>query len=183
LRVAAINALSGMDPKPKECIAALSQTLKDNDVSVRLAAAGVLATLEGSDSAPAVAVMREAVTSTDANIRRDAASALGECGAKAKSALSVLKKAAGDENATVRNAAALAIARIKTAQANHAAVRILLKGLKEKDAPARQDAARLLGQIGPEARSAIPALSHAVQDESEEVRKAASDALTKIQNK
>ena len=39
---------------------------------------------------------------------------------------------------------------------------------------------RALGKLGPEAKSAIPALSELLNDTNEDIRKAASKALEKI---
>jgi HEAT repeat protein len=44
----------------------------------------------------------------------------------------------------------------------------------------RLEAAKALGNIGPAAESAIPALTKALQDAGEDVRKAAAEALEKI---
>jgi len=45
----------------------------------------------------------------------------------------------------------------------------------------RAKAAVLLGQLGPEAKEAIPALTQALQDQDATVREAAAEALKKIQ--
>lgn len=49
-----------------------------------------------------------------------------------------------------------------------------------KDEKFRCAAARALGKLGPEAKSAIPALSELLNDTNEDIRKAASKALEKI---
>jgi HEAT repeat protein len=67
------------------------------------------------------------------------------------------------------------------------AVPALAESLKEKG-PVCWAAARALGQIGPEAKAAIPALTRALQDTrilqdtNEEVRKTAAEALESIKN-
>jgi HEAT repeat protein len=50
-----------------------------------------------------------------------------------------------------------------------------------KDENFRCAAARALGKLGPDAKSAIPALSELLNDKDEDIRKAASHALKKIQ--
>ena len=52
--------------------------------------------------------------------------------------------------------------------------------LKDRDPRARQDAARLLGALGADARDAIVALGEARQDDVEAVRTAAAEALLRI---
>jgi HEAT repeat protein len=46
----------------------------------------------------------------------------------------------------------------------------------------RRDAARALGSIGPDATSAIPALTRALQDKDMRVRSAAAKALKEIES-
>jgi HEAT repeat protein len=58
----------------------------------------------------------------------------------------------------------------------------LIKALgDEEESYVREVAARLLGEIGPDAESAVPALEKATKDESDEVREAATEALKRIQ--
>jgi HEAT repeat protein len=59
----------------------------------------------------------------------------------------------------------------------------LQESLQAADPWARLQAARFLGTFGPYARSAVPALTAAVEDKEEEVRKAAAEALKGIQRK
>ena len=56
----------------------------------------------------------------------------------------------------------------------------LIKVFKESDEDVRRAAASSLGDVGPDARAAVPDLSVALKDEHCEVRKAAVDALRKI---
>ena len=60
-------------------------------------------------------------------------------------------------------------------------VAMLTTLLKDKNGSIRCGAADRLGRIGPDAKSAIPALSELLNDENEDIRKAASEALEKIQ--
>ena len=50
----------------------------------------------------------------------------------------------------------------------------------DADARVRLVAAQVLGNFGPAARAAVPALSQALHDRSPEVQKAAGDALLNI---
>ncbi|HEV3028500.1 MAG TPA: HEAT repeat domain-containing protein, partial [Planctomycetota bacterium] len=81
------------------------------------------------------------------------------------------------------SAVAWAIARITGGQATQTAIEVMIAALKDKEPRARQDAARLLGEVGTDARSAAPALQAALDDENEDVRKAAQEALGKVQGK
>jgi len=55
--------------------------------------------------------------------------------------------------------------------------------LKDNDEDVREAAAFALGEIGPDAKAAVPVLSKALRDGDEGVREAAADALEKIQPK
>jgi len=57
----------------------------------------------------------------------------------------------------------------------------LIEALRSKEVELRGAAVLALGEIGPGARSAIPALTLSLKDESADVRKAAAQALGKIQ--
>jgi HEAT repeat protein len=62
-------------------------------------------------------------------------------------------------------------------------VTALQESLKAADPWARRQAARFLGSFGPNAKGAAPALTAALEDKDEGVRKAAADALKRIQSK
>jgi HEAT repeat protein len=184
LRNAAAGALGAIDPKPKESVPALTKALKDEDPGVRLASAWALIAVEGSLSDPVKDAMEELLKHKEATTRRDAAMVFVESGAGGKSALPGLQeRSKKDDDAGVRSASALAVARITGAQANQRAVAVMLKALKDKDPRVRQDGARCLGQLGADAKSAVPALSIALEDGDEDVRKVAAEALEKIQSK
>ena len=61
-------------------------------------------------------------------------------------------------------------------------VNSLIEKLKDPDEEVRQNAAKALGEIGPEAKAAIPALREALKDDYKAVRKAAEDALKEIES-
>ncbi len=184
LRSAAANALAGIDPKLKEALPPLTRALKDKDIGVRLATARAILAIQGPDARALVPVMVKALAHDDGNARRDAAQLLGDLGLTAKTAMPALRQALQDKDPSVRSAAAYAIARISTAQANHSAAATMLEAFKDKDARVRLDAVRFLGMIGPDASAATAVLTQAKEkDEDEGVRKAAAEALTKIQAK
>lgn len=181
VRAAAATALTGIEPRVKAAVGPLTAALKDDDSGVRLAAATALRVIQGPEASPAIPVLVALLSDKDAGVRRDAVAALADFGAAAKDALPPLKGAVEDADAGVRNAAARAVARITAAEANCRAVGVHVAALKDKDPRTRQEAARFLGAVGPDARDAVAALSAARQDEDEDVRKAATEALVKIQ--
>ena len=63
------------------------------------------------------------------------------------------------------------------------AVSHLSAALQNDDAELRRYAAELLGEIGPSAREALPALIKALKDRNREVRNCAAQAISKIMPK
>ena len=83
----------------------------------------------------------------------------------------------GPDNPTIHGAAALALAQIGAP-----AVPTLVGALDSDEISVRQSAIEALGEIGPEARDAVPALTQIVTtDESTAVKYAARKALASIQ--
>jgi HEAT repeat protein len=183
IRIAAADALGGIDPKAKESVPGLTTTLADDDAGVRLAAARALFSIQGSEAGSAIPVLAQALKDENPETRRDAASALGDFGGAGKTALPALTPVLKDADGGVRSAAAWAIARITGGQASQSAIEVMISVLKDKEPRARQDAARFLGDVGTDARSAAAALTAALDDENEDVRKAARESLGKVQGK
>ena len=113
-----------------------------------------------------------------ANIRIEAASALGDIGPAAASAVPALSNALEDEEWIVRSAAAMSLGGIGPPAKS--AVSALTNALEDEDEDVREEAASALGKIGPAAAAAVPALTNALRDEDEEVREEAASALGKI---
>ncbi|NEQ20796.1 MAG: HEAT repeat domain-containing protein, partial [Microcoleus sp. SIO2G3] len=111
-------------------------------------------------------------------VRWRAASALGEIGAEASSAVPALTMALQDEDEYIRRIAAYALGKIGLEAAS--AVPDLIAALQDTDRNLRLVAAYALGKIGPEASSAVPNLITALQDTNAEVRLNAATALGRI---
>ena len=93
-----------------------------------------------------------------------------------------LLEALKDEDEDVRRLAVFALGRISPAPKD--AVPALIEALKDEDEDVRAGAAYALGKIGPAAKDSVPALKALSENEIDpEVRKAAADALKKIQGK
>jgi HEAT repeat protein len=88
-------------------------------------------------------------------------------------------KALADREAAVRISVASALASVDAVQAK-TAVPVLLEILKDRDAENRRGAVFVLGQIGPDAREALPALKQSLKDPSSEVRQAVENSLKAI---
>jgi HEAT repeat protein len=145
----------------------LVAALDDRDPEVRSAAAWALGTLGppgrsgalGAAAEPAVPGLAGALRDEQEAVRTAAAGALGALGPLARSVAPVLFAALDDPRANVRAAAAQALARLElTAES----VSSLAKALGNRDGYVRAFAAWSLGNLGPDAREAVPALVEAL---------------------
>jgi HEAT repeat protein len=188
-------------------IAALIAALKDEDVLVRLGCASVLGNLgtSGVEAMPAlievlgdvesrvakmagealvkmrphsVGPLAKALGSDQANVRLQAAQALEAIGPEAKHAVPALAKLLNTdgEESTVRIKVAQALVRI-----GEPSVPSLVEALKHAKEEVRLLAATALGEIGADAKPALPALRKAADDPVEDVRRAAADAIRLIE--
>ena len=66
------------------------------------------------------------------------------------------------------------------AETNQKTVSALIQALKDDDRDVRMEAAESLGEIGPEAKAAVPALIQALKDDNFNVRRGAAMALLTI---
>jgi len=125
-----------------------------------------------------VRVLCEALEDDLVEVRRDAASALGNLGSDAGAAVPELAEALRDEDWRVRENAAWALGNMS--RAAEAAVRALGETLRDPKEQVRKEAAKSLDRIGPGAAGALPDLLHALEDASDSVRMEAARALWTI---
>lgn len=136
----------------------LVAALNDRDPEIRAASAWALGAL-GDAPAPTVPALAGALRDEQEAVRTAAAEALGSLGARSRSAASALFAALDDPRANVRAAAARALARLElTAES----IPSLAKALGSPDAYVRAFGAWSLGNLGPAAREAVPALVEAL---------------------
>jgi len=135
----------------------------------------------------AVPFLLEKINMSDPKMRSQAVRALGELGTEAKDALPSLMKALGDKS--LRDITGVALKNIvaaitsKNVEVGEAGLAAFIECLKDpNDDWTRELAAKTLGDIGPGAKVAIPALAEAQKnDRSRQVRNAAEKAVKKIQ--
>jgi HEAT repeat protein len=185
VRIEAIRALAQIQPPAPETLATLSKAMRDTDPAVQRAAAAALGDV-GAVSALAealkdpnkhvrrnavrplrrvvirdrsatatravVTALADALKDPDGGVRRAAASSLGAIGPEAVDAIPALAATTMDPDTSVRNATIEALGRI----GSPAAVPVLVQALK--DPRTGSLAVRALGNMGPAARGAIPAL-------------------------
>jgi HEAT repeat protein len=135
-------------------VGALIKQLKDGDNDARRAAAKALAEA-GGDARAAVPALVRALKDKDLFVRRFAAQALGEVGADPKEALVPLRNALNDPRKEVQEAAATALGKLGAP-----AVGALAAVVKDpnKETEVRRRAVEALGEMGPDARPAVPVL-------------------------
>jgi HEAT repeat protein len=162
--------------KAPEAIAALSEVLREGTAEERGAAIAALTRIgpEAKAALPAaVALLKE----KDFRLRFAVLMFLSRLGEHAKPARRPLTKALEDEKAEVRLAAALALWRIDKDQKR---ISPLVRALEEPDVEVRRAAAEWLGEIGPEAREAVPSLTKLLKDRDVRVRLRSAAALWNI---
>jgi hypothetical protein len=170
--VNAAVALWKIDRHP-QAVPALVEMLRHGNSSQAYAAAAALGQMEKAADAVAPALI-EALHAPVADVRRAAARSLGQLG---KAAFPAFKNANAlhDPDADARRMVIEAVSWM-----GPDAVAVLIAALKDTSPAVRRAAARALGNLGAEARSAILALETAASDPQEDVRAAAGKALQRI---
>ena len=185
-------ALSLASPARGEDVTMLIANLKSSDSDVRRQAAKTLTEMK-SDAKPAEAALIAALKNDkDKFVRRFSAQALGEIGAEPKNAVPALKAVLKDDHKELVEAAITSLGKL-----GPTAVPPLIDALKRKDAPSKPEkpakkgpgttdhtafvrgkAALALGEIGADAKDAVPALVDALKDVN--IRTEAASALGSI---
>jgi HEAT repeat protein len=166
-----------MGPAAASAATALERLLKDEEFSVRLAAAEALTKVRPGHSG-AVKTIVEAVRKSVGDDSLAAVYAVAELGPPGKDAvrdLIRLLRVNLYEETEFRNACALAITRMGAA-----AVPALIAALGDKDEGHRMAVVVLLGRIGPQARPSVPKLLERLEDENGEVAWEAMQSVVAI---
>jgi HEAT repeat protein len=192
-RQEAVFALGVIGPEAEEAVPEVCALLKDPSDRVRCDAALALLKMYPASrgAAPALADVLEDVHPL---ARINAAITLNRLGPDARPAVPALLKALGDKKnnewvpgfqISIREALLQALGRATAGSTDGVAA---LSAALQNDslpllirAPCRAAAARALGEVGPEARTAVPLLQAALKDNNGRVRGAAEVALKKIE--
>lgn len=176
----AVRAFAEMDPV---VIPYLVAALKDENPAVRGCASSTLSRI----GEPAVPVLQKALSDPDGEVRRLAASALGEMRRSVNLPTDAIYSLIGlleDKSPYVRRSATRALGNIwahtEAGEAGKTAISILVELLADGNAEVRRNAAYALWRIGPAAKVAIPALKNTQNDPDEEVREEVTDALYRL---
>jgi HEAT repeat protein len=211
-RGAAVDALGQIGRKAQSAIAALEKVVRGDDVTIRWAAASSLVRIGGPGIKTGVRYLLETATHnrernwTDAYnilmaptsrealpvlldvvrdplIREIAVETAADMSTYlTKDPLTDVKRFLQDEDAGVRCVTAWALHCARAVDIKEV-IAVQRETLKASDPWARRQAARFLGRLGPYGKDAASALSAALDDKDEGVRKAAAEALKKVQPK
>ncbi len=179
LREEAVVMLGRLGKGAAAAVPLLQKALKDENARVRCNAAFALWEVTGTAKEP-LPVLQGLLQHPDRAVRSGAVTALGNMGTTAKPAAGALRERLKDERLYIRLEAAYSLARVD-AGALPAALKVLTDGLRAEAAGDRILAARLLGELGPAARTAATALRKLTEDEVRFVREAARAALAKVE--
>ncbi|HEV3259903.1 MAG TPA: HEAT repeat domain-containing protein, partial [Gemmataceae bacterium] len=173
----AVRALGAIGAAAKSAVPALIPLLQDQGwCEIRESAAGALADIDPKDP-NIVPALGRALGDDMREVRASAAAALGKLGPGAKAALPALKKALNSEQEGQEDLIKVLV------QIGPAAVPTLIELLGAEKPEIRSQAATILGDMGPAARVAVPALKEALQDQEPVVRSAAAAALQVLREK
>ncbi|MCH7729539.1 MAG: tetratricopeptide repeat protein, partial [Planctomycetes bacterium] len=178
VRVVAVRALGWLGLASKPAIPELSAILVDPDetLEIRIEAAWVLGKLGSNSESAVVALVKFNLNLTPSDADRDwslytaARDALKQIGLP-----SVFELLTNKEAATRRDAAR--VLRFTDPRDSRKYMGALLAALADNDQVVRSIIAGVLGQIGPEAKEAVPRLEALLNDQNEPVIRAAGDAL------
>jgi HEAT repeat protein len=181
VRHTAAGALGSIGPEAKAAVPALTEALQDKDLQTRHFAARALVRVGDQEARQAAApILRQALGDTlDQRVRAEIIVFLWTIGPEPESTFPGLKSGdTGDMWTTTQ------LLRKADKETQKNAVPTLVAALKgTRDANGRADFVRALGQIGPAAKAAIPALTAALKEKDETVRTAAAEAIKKIEQK
>ncbi len=157
-------------------VPALGKALKDPDQSVRLQAARVLGNL-GPAAREALPDLVDALSGANGPVRALAARAVGRIGAPARPTVPHLLVLLKDPDQRAREAAVRALIRIGPVAVENVVPALAKAVQNDDDAAVRRLAAGALGEYGPDAKGAVTALTHALDDEEPDVKIAAAIVL------
>jgi HEAT repeat protein len=183
VRVSASTALGTLGATDARVVPALAAALKDEFQHVRAQAVWELRQM-GPQAAKAVPALVEAVEKDELGVRGGAITCLGRIGPDAKGAIPALVAVKKHQDETAVLNTILALSRIDpTGHPGADEVYMLIQMLKTKVSsgpfydgtvpgpfPERAEAARVLGEIGPRAKAAVPALVEYLNGKNQDIR-------------
>jgi HEAT repeat protein len=177
----AVEAIGGFGPDARSAVPALAEFLQDRDARCRCHAASALWKIERH--ARAAPVLTEALQDGDSAIRATAAGLLADLGAEAKAAVAPLGQLLKDSSGRVRLCAAHALWRVD--RQGKTAVPVITAALEDgvtADVSMAYllDLVKALEEMGEQDRGVVPALLELARDKHRRVRRAAEEAVKKV---
>lgn len=170
-----VDVLGGMNPPPSLAIPALVKALGDSSSLVQSGAGTVLGKIGVAGGA--LEPVLEALKSTNATVRQQAAASLGQFKEKPAEAVQpLIGLAQTDAVVAVRQAAIKSLGQI----GNPLALDALIQLFSDSNASIRQSSAEAVGQFEKAAAPAVPGLTLLLKDSTANVRMAAANALGKV---
>jgi HEAT repeat protein len=190
VRIAAADALLKIDGPSEAAVAVLSESLRDDVEKNRLAAARVIRDA-GLLAEGAVQVLSVAAGDRSSKVRAEVAPALGEAGARLPAhALPALRRLLSDDTPQVRVRAASALWQLDEPAESLLPTLIAMVADQDSDADRSETeelfwdhelpgrvALKLIAEIGPEAKPAVPTLIATIENSRPVMRFPAVDAL------
>lgn len=158
----------------------LVQTLEDDQCSfpVKRDATRILGNFK-SKSYSALPVLVRLLTDSDYRTRSCAASAIGDIGIKSEDAAYALIRLLNDQDIRTQLVAAYALTQIGREDLGNP---VLLSALDGSPQDIKSYSIHLLARLGPKASFAIPTIEKMIQEETGEIQKDYSNALSEIRN-
>ncbi len=185
LRPIAVQVARRMGPEAKAAVPALIEAMDatEDDPLLRREIHFALAAI-GPDAAAAVPKLTQALSDEIPEIRYSACYALGGIGPSAESCVQAISKLYRSDQEDVFQKLSCLWALVHIYPDNERiqkrAIPVFTEALSDSREHVRAEVASALGDIGPAAESALPALREATKDEFVEVREAAKAAIEKI---
>lgn len=185
VRAEAAEALGSMGSPEQANLEALGKALADREPHVQVNAVESLGRLLrlNKEMPPddAVRWLAPALSSPDANVRREAAGALGRL--RGTAAINAATKLVGDADPQVQREAIESLGRLlrsSDAQAARSALPVLQKALQHDNPDVRRQLVETLGSLHSIADEVVPLLAQAAEDPDPDVQREAVEALGRI---
>lgn len=181
VRSEAAAALAALGEKAAAAVPDLDSGLQGADPATKGAFLSALAAI-GPASVDALPNIEKLLADSDLSVRYAASHAIGKIGPPAKSAVQRLEKNLRERDEFLQFVSAWALVQVDPEREDLAAICLdpLVNSLNHHDPHIRHEAVLALSLLGPEAKSAVPALEAIASDPDENVRKSVAEALKKI---